>query len=283
MNDESPVTADHGPRVDDHDATTPLRASDADLDIHTDTSSDSGQDARAGTDTGHESAHDAQREESFVVRLLVDGDGVRSTSVQHARENAPRRWPGWAPSEVIDFVEAHLGRLALTAPAGDPDGRAVAGGALAAGAAGGGGPAAGTGPNLNLFFGEPLPLQLSVGVEPGGPRAGEPFAVTLAVDFSQVRPPPAEPLEYRAVVGLSPGDTAPGPADDAADGTGQVATVLRAQGEISARSPSVQLTGAGLPAGRHRIDAAVSLRVRGVGRPVGLATATQVVLDIADR
>ncbi|WP_026239734.1 hypothetical protein [Parafrankia discariae] len=205
---------------------------------------------------------EAQREESFVVRLLLDCDGVRSTSVQHARENAPMRWPGWEPSEVIAFIAARAGRLAPTAPAGALE------------------PLSGSRP---LSGSEPLPVRLGVQVEPAGPHPGEPLTVALSIGFTPAHPPPTGPLEYHAVVGVRPGDAAPGAAGSAGHGTGPGGTVLRARGRLSTRSTVIRLTGPGLPTGRHLIDAAVSLRVAGVGRPVGLATATQVVLEVTDR
>lgn len=236
---------------------------------------------------------EAQREESFVVRLLLDCDGVRSTSVQHARENTPMRWPGWRPSEVIAFIEARAGRLAPTAPAG-----VDAGGQAALGTDGAPDPLSMSGPLSTLdppaaleplsssepLSGlEPLPVRLGVQVEPAGPRPGEPFTVALSVGFTPARPLPTGPLEYHTVAGVRPGDAAPGAAGSAEHGTAPGGTVLRAQGQLSAHAAVIRLTSPGLPTGRHLIDAAVSLRVGGVGRPVGLATATQVVLEVTDR
>ncbi|CAI7975135.1 hypothetical protein FRAHR75_160058 [Frankia sp. Hr75.2] len=56
-----------------------------------------------------------------------------------------------------------------------------------------------------------------------------------------------------------------------------------ARGQLSARAAVVRLTSPGLAAGCHLFDAAVSLRVEGIGRPVGLGTASRVALDVVDR
>lgn len=243
---------------------------------------------------------EAQREESFVVRLLLDCDGVRSTSVQHARENTPMRWPGWEPSEVIAFIEARAGRLAPTAPAGgDAGSQAALGTDGAPDPLSMSGPLSALGPLSTLDppaaseplssseplsgLEPPIPARLGVQVEPAGPHPGKPFTVALSVGFAAARPPPTGPLEYHAVAGVRPGDAAPGAAGSAEHGTDPGGTVLRAQGQLFAHAAVIRLTSPGLPTGRHLIDAAVSLRVGGVGRPVSLATATQVVLEVTDR
>ncbi|WP_018635143.1 hypothetical protein [Parafrankia elaeagni] len=212
---------------------------------------------------------DLQHEESFVVRLLMEGNAVRSTSARHSRGGIEARWPSWAPTNLTTFIEAHLTHV-MPGVRHDPQ-------ADHAGS--------GTGP-------APGGAHLHARVEPAAPRAGSPFDIWLALRVGGQTLPPWGSLDYFAVARVDPVDVpgaegngkgSGGGIDVESVGTGAPVRQhppLHSQGAVLAPSVTIHLASPGLPAGHYSLTAAISLRIPGVRRPLGVTGAGRATFEV---
>ncbi|MEX5634801.1 hypothetical protein [Parafrankia sp. FMc2] len=208
------------------------------------------------------------------MRLLLEGTAVRSTSVRHSRGGIEARWPSWAPANLTTFIEAHLTHVTPGVRHGPQADRA----------------GSGTGP---VPGGAHLPAR----VEPAAPRAGSPSDIWLALRVDDQTLPPWGSLDYSAVARVDPVDL-PGAYgngngngfDDgiAVESVDTGAPVrqhppLRSQGAVLASSVTIHLASPGLPAGHYGLAAAISLRIPGVRRPLGVTGARRATFEITSR
>ncbi|MFI0446424.1 helix-hairpin-helix domain-containing protein [Actinomadura sp. 6N118] len=224
---------------------------------------------------------DAQRSESFVVRVLLnEDDSIQSTTVKDARTGDEERWPGWKPEAVIEFVEGSL-RVAAshestagsvpawpTAEAADgPTAETTAEPSEAPDAEvslqdAGDGERADDQPRAAT---EPVAASLALAPEPL--HAREPFTinVTLHLVGSALT---EDRLAYSAVIIARP------------VGSSQKVLVARKDGVLSVNAPTIDLVGEGLPPGSYRLDAAITLRSPEAERPLALASAVEGLMFI---
>jgi predicted flap endonuclease-1-like 5' DNA nuclease len=197
-----------------------------------------------------QSPESGQHYESFVVRMLLDNDNdVHSTTTEHVRSGEVKRWAGWEPIQLANFIEAQAG-IPPEADPGLPAPEALADAAPAAEAA-----EPGAAPGPVAIAGWALALR----PERHMLRAGEPFTVSLTLDPGQVSLRAHAGLQYMAIILAKP------------LGGGTRRTIGKTHGTLASDQAAISLTSAGLPEGVYRLEAAVSLREAASTRPVGLA------------
>lgn len=185
-----------------------------------------------------------QHDESFLVRVLLNDDhSIRSTAIRHIRTGAERRWPGWKPEALPDFVATTCGNSAAQ-PEPAPQ-APVPADTLAQAAR-----------HVRLAPSAGLAIEHAV------LGAAEPFTVSFALEVAGEETP-GDRLAYTAIVAARP--LAGGPKR----------TVARATGLLATDTPVIRVEGEGLPPGVYRIDGAVSLLEPGTNNPVGLAAAAE--------
>lgn len=198
---------------------------------------------------------DSQHYESFGVTVLVDEEGsIRDTRMEHLRTREVRRWAGWVPEAMLDFVMRATAGTERQADAGErrrkvPDD-------------GGGGPvtAAPARPREHAWRGT---LSAGLSIERSVLRAGQPFSVTMRLDLTGVTVT-AERLVYNAVIEANP------------LGTKARRTLARVEGLLAAsETPEIAVEAAALPPGAYRLLGAVSLREPGATAPGGLAAVAE--------
>ncbi|WP_157475572.1 hypothetical protein [Parafrankia sp. EUN1f] len=198
-----------------------------------------------------------------MLRLLVDADGIRSTSIRAVRGHAEARWPSWRPAELVTFVESQL--AGLIHPPGGED-RTLT--------------------EVDFHQIVPTRLDLLAEVRPSSPAAGSPFGIWLVLHVDEMPSPHrSDQLEFRAVVRVSPLNKSMSYSDATSSstqiGAGQdTPSPLRARGTVSGAATSIHLTDPGRPAGRYQVDAAVTVHIAGVRRPVGLAGIVPLHFDV---
>jgi hypothetical protein len=237
-----------------------------------------------------ETAMSGQRYESFLVRILLSEDSsVRRMTAQHIRTGRERHWPGLDRPGLPDFIEAAV--AASPAPSAPPRSPERAGqlsgptrrdeetpaavvppqGALPPTAApnvptGAGfatGSVTSTAP-LAAATRSRLEPSAALSVERTALRAGEPFTVTMNVEFPT---PQAARLVYTAIVVAR--SLTGGPKRTLAQADGLLAASL---------SSNIGIKAAGLPAGIYRLDGAVTLREPGADRPALVAAMAEGLL-----
>ncbi|KPM56612.1 hypothetical protein ACG83_01525 [Frankia sp. R43] len=199
-----------------------------------------------------------------MLRLLVDADGVRSTSIRAVRGQTEARWPSWRPAELVTFVESQL--TGLIRPPRSED-RTIAA--------------------VDIPQIAPTHLDLLAEVRPSSPTAGSPFDVRLFLHVGE-RPSPhrSDQLEFRAVARVSPLTRSMPHSGAAACSSAQISvgqempSPLRARGTVSGAATSIHLADSGRPAGRYQVDAVVTVHIPGVRRPVGLAGIVPLHFDV---
>jgi hypothetical protein len=236
-----------------------------------------------------DTAKNGQRYESFLVRILLNEDGsVRRMTAQHVRTGHERHWPGLDRAGLPEFIETAVAdSLAPSAPPRTPEPAAQLSGrtrsdemASAAVAPPQGAPttAASSSPTGAGFASESVTSTVALdaatrsrlkssavlSVERTALRTGEPFAVTMNVEFET---PQAARLVYSAIVVARP--LTGGPKRTLAQEDGLLAASL---------SPSIEIKTAGLPAGIYRLDGAVTLREPGADRPARVAVLAEGLL-----
>lgn len=220
--------------------------------------------------------NDGQQYEVFSVTVAINDDGsIRDTRMQHLRSRRARRWAGWMPESMLEFItgatatapphpaaEPGPGKppapvppaevLTAAAPEAPAEAGPVADGDAAAG------PAAAPKPPSPTTTVRPA-LSAALAAERSVVTAGQPFTVTVTLDLTGPAAA-ADSLRYNAVFEAKPLGAAP------------KRTLARVQGSLAALgTPDITVEAAGLPAGTYRLIAAVSLRESGVARPSGLA------------
>jgi hypothetical protein len=215
-------------------------------------------------------ASDGQHYESFLVRVLLNEDGsVRSTTAQHIRTGAERRWPRLERQALPEFIET---AIASATPSAEPPSDRVRHAEAVDDA-----PAEPV--PVDDAPAEPVPVDgaaarpgparlapmAALSVEPATLRAAEPFTMTIAIDFAEAASH-GDRLAYSAVIVARP--MAGGPKR----------TVAQSDGLLATTSSAITIDGAGLPPGAYRLDGAVSLREPGRDHPVHLAALSEGLL-----
>jgi predicted flap endonuclease-1-like 5' DNA nuclease len=201
-----------------------------------------------------DTAKNGQRYESFLVRILLNEDGsVRRMTAQHVRTGHERHWPGLDRAGLPEFIETAVAdSLAPSAPPRTPEPSAQLSGPTRSAVA------------LDAATRSRLKSSAVLSVERTALRTGEPFAVTMNVEFET---PQAARLVYSAIVVARP--LTGGPKRTLAQEDGLLAASL---------SPSIEIKTAGLPAGIYRLDGAVTLREPGADRPARVAVMAEGLL-----
>ena len=201
-----------------------------------------------------DTAKNGQRYESFLVRILLNEDGsVRRMTAQHVRTGHERHWPGLDRAGLPEFIETAVAdSLAPSAPPRTPEPAAQLSGPTRSAVA------------LDAATRSRLKSSAVLSVERTALRTGEPFAVTMNVEFET---PQAARLVYSAIVVARP--LTGGPKRTLAQEDGLLAASL---------SPSIEIKTAGLPAGIYRLDGAVTLREPGADRPARVAVLAEGLL-----
>ena len=201
-----------------------------------------------------DTAKNGQRYESFLVRILLNEDGsVRRMTAQHVRTGHERHWPGLDRAGLPEFIETAVAdSLAPSAPPRTPEPAAQLSGPTRSAVA------------LDAATRSRLKSSAVLSVERTALRTGEPFAVTMNVEFET---PQAARLVYSAIVVARP--LTGGPKRTLAQEDGLLAASL---------SSSIEIKTAGLPAGIYRLDGAVTLREPGADRPARVAVMAEGLL-----
>lgn len=220
---------------------------------------------------GRPQAQGKQHYESFMVVLLIDDDQrVRRTTVTHVQDDLTERWAGWEPQRMTGWIAEQAGISAAR-----PAGHTGAVDLLHEGDAKASEKQRGTEQRPpgsltgELSFSSPRlegPSQQGSGLSI---PAGQPFAVTLDLDLSQVKSARAKSLRYYAAAHVR-----------------QLANwahleAVRLEGEARpGEMHRLEFSLPGLQEGAHHLEVAVLVAPEGADNPVeeGLGALTEGLL-----
>jgi len=222
---------------------------------------------------GGPAAGDGEHYESFIVRVRLHDDGsIRDTRMEHVRTGEVRRWAGWEHNAMLGFVKETAAPSAppmlLAAPVGPPDaephpepGREPAAGS---------GAASQVRPPSQPSGPPPGALPPIVRLQPDRTllRTGQPFAVTLSLDLTEVAPSTERFIYSAAIVARQLG--------------GRSARTLASPRGLARAADTISITvDAGrLPPGIYLLEAAVSLRAECAGGADVAAMAEGIMLQV---
>jgi hypothetical protein len=240
---------------------------------------------------GAPAAGNGQHYESFIVRVLLNGDGsIRDTRVEHIGTGEVKRWAGWEHDAMLGFIKEAAAPTAppmlLAAPLGpldaEPDPESVPESVAEPRATSqvrpiSQPPVAARTPTASSPSAHLEASQAAAGLvaplvrlRPDRTllRAAQPFAVTLSLDLTKVAPQ-SERLTYSAVIvarqlGGRSGRTLASPRG-----------LMKAAG-----TTTVTIDAGGLPTGIYLLEAAVSLRAAGASRAGVAAMAEGIMLQV---
>jgi Helix-hairpin-helix domain len=198
---------------------------------------------------------DTQHYEPFAVTMLFNEDGsIRDTRMEHLRTGDVRRWAGWAPEAMLDFVmTATSAAVPHRAYGAGPEAEAEAEAEPVTSSA--------SEPDSSPSSTRSMHPALSAGfsVEHSVVHAGQPFSVTINLDLADAAVT-ADSLAYDAVIVARP------------LGAASRQALGRVQGSLAASATSaITVEAVELPPGAYRLVGAVSIRELGTGQPRGLA------------
>lgn len=217
---------------------------------------------------GPRTAEDAERRESFVLRLTLDEDGrVGRTSVTHVRsgQEAPP-WAGWDTARLLKFLSEYvdLSLQERQRPTPEPQQRPAPGdqGRVAPAIV----------PPSEIQVRDLEVLTAAAGSSQRSLEAGEPFAVRMRLDPVGAGASAGAQLSYAVTV----------VARTVGEPRRHTRTVGAATGTVAAGG-DLEVRSTGLPSGIYRLNGAVRVRQPGSDLPHRLVTVQGGLLQVSQR